>query len=96
MVVETPHSSLYHEIDFASKVVKDPSSSTSPNDIDGLIYTLSNAESSDVEKAVQGRRFYVRAMPALQGQYSSEVYPDHVGISLENISNQVSVGEIYT
>lgn len=98
MFIQTPHSSLYPECDFASKVVQLPHSSRDPSVdefADQLIYPLSNAESANVEQRLQSRRFFIRVLGApAQDDYIPR--DQHVGITLEDTGDRIRAGGRYT
>jgi hypothetical protein len=64
MRVQTPNTSLYPEIDFASKVVADDSLETTPfaplTSVSQLLSPLNNATSVEVRRRLNLRRFFTR------------------------------------
>lgn len=61
MFVETPNSSLFPDVDFASRIVGPPRFSISDLSlsISQLFYSLSNAKSSQIIGKLRNKRFYV-------------------------------------
>jgi hypothetical protein len=99
MRVQAPNSSLFPEIDFAAKCIdlntpNRPSQSgnlRATTTIARLLYSISNATSSDVQKRIAASRFYVGVM----GGKPLEDGVDHVAISLEDGMEKLIKGHKY-
>ena len=83
MTVQHPNSSFYPEVDFASKSVE----GSIPHSIGQLLYPLSNANSADVGKRIEGSRLFVTT------REDGDV--DHVVLSLVGPSQPLNAGEMY-
>ena len=100
MRVQAPNSSLYPELDFATKCIDLHTSNRvsqigtqhSTSTIARLMYPLSNANSGDMEKRIQASRFYV-------GVTCDQITGDatgHVAISLEDGLGRLVKGQKYS
>jgi hypothetical protein len=100
MHVQAPNSSLYPEIDFATKCIDLNPSNRIPeigkqrpkNTIARLMYPLSNANSREIEKRIAASRFYV----GVTGSQTTEDAAGHVAISLKNDMGRLIKSEKYS
>lgn len=100
MRVQVPNSSLYPEIDFATKCIDLNTSNRmsqigkqrSTTTIARLMYPLSNANSRDIEKRIAASRFYV----GVTGNQTKEDAAGHVAISLEDGLGSLVTGQKYS
>src|SRR5205809_5986544 len=90
MRVQIPNSSLYPEIDFASKCVNLRSEPTiSASSASHLLYPLSNADSGQIRKRIGKTRFFVDV------RESAVADEGHVEINTNGKSNPLIKGQIY-
>jgi hypothetical protein len=84
MFFRIPNSSVFPEVNFASKICpNDYQNASDPNNVCVMFYNLSNKGTRSVETALKGKRFYI-------GDVSHAAEVGHIGMRLK-IGNEAKI-----